>query len=333
MENVLTTGVAGHTGILSTIGNTPLVPLTRVFDDVPFRLYAKLEMFNPGGSTKDRTALSIIENASKQGFIRKETTVIESSSGNMAIGLAQVCAFFCIKFICVVDVKTTSQNIAILKAYGAQVDVVTEPSQETGEFLHARLQRVQDLLHTIPDSFWPDQYSNLHNPLAHRQTMHEITTQLQESIDYLFIATSTCGTMRGCAEYVREHQLGTQIIAVDAEGSAIFRNEQPTKRLIPGHGAAVRPPLYQPTLANNVIYVSDLDCVVGCHRLLKREAILAGGSSGAVMTAIERMKNVIPAGANCVAILCDRGERYLDTVYQEDWVRDHFGDVQSFWQD
>src|SRR5438270_1444519 len=130
MENVLTTGVAGHTGILSTIGNTPLVPLTRVFDDVPFRLYAKLEMFNPGGSTKDRTALSIIENASKQGFIRKETTVIESSSGNMAIGLAQVCAFFGIKFICVVDVKTTSQNIAILKAYGAQVDVVTEPSQE-----------------------------------------------------------------------------------------------------------------------------------------------------------------------------------------------------------
>ena len=332
MENVLKTEVTGRTGILSTIGNTPLVPLTRVFDDMPFRLYAKLEMFNPGGSTKDRTALSLIENALKQGIIQKETTIIESSSGNMGIGLAQVCAFFGIKFICVVDAKTTLQNIAILKAYGAQVDVVTEPSQETGEFLHARLQRVQDLLHIIPDSFWPDQYSNLHNPLAHRQTMHEITTQLQERIDYLFIATSTCGTMRGCVEYVREHHLGTQIIAVDAEGSVIFRNV-PGKRLIPGHGAAVRPPLYQPTLANDVVYVSDLDCVVGCHRLLKREAILAGGSSGAVITAIERMKNVIPAGANCVAILCDRGERYLDTVYQEDWVREHFGDVLPLWQD
>jgi len=318
-------------GILSTIGHTPLVRLKRVIEDPQLHLYAKLEAFNPGGSIKDRAAFSIISNALETGKIRPGTTVIESSSGNMGIGLAQACSYFGLRFICVVDPKTTSQNIHIIKAFGAEVDVVSDPDPETGEFLPARIKLVQSLLRSIPDSYWPDQYSNIYNAMAHHQTMHEVVTGLRGKVDYLFCSTSTCGTLRGCAEYVRARNLRVKIFAVDAMGSVIFGGTA-KKRLIPGHGAAQQPRLYQPDLAEQCIQVSDVDCVIGCRRLLRREAIMAGGSSGGVLAAVERVKAKIPRGAVCVALFPDRGERYLDTIYSDEWVKEHFGDVSHFWQ-
>jgi cysteine synthase A len=105
------------------------------------------------------------------------------------------------------------------------------------------------------------------------------------------------------------------------------------KRLIPGHGAAVRPALYQPDVAERCIHVSDLDCVVGCRRLVRDEAILAGGSSGAVLMAIDQVKDEIEPGAICAAIFADKGERYLDTIYSDSWVEEHFGDVAHLWQE
>ena len=135
-----------HNGILSTIGHSPLVRLTSIFPGAQFSLYAKLESTNPGGSIKDRAAYTIISKAIEQGQLRTGATVIESSSGNMGIGLAQICTYMGFRFICVVDPKTTSQNINLLKAYGAEVDVVTTPDPETGEFLQARVDRVQALL-------------------------------------------------------------------------------------------------------------------------------------------------------------------------------------------
>jgi N-(2-amino-2-carboxyethyl)-L-glutamate synthase len=318
-------------GILSAIGHTPLVRLTRAIEDITFDLYAKIEALNPGGSIKDRAALSIISNALVTGEICPGTTVIESSSGNMGIGLAQACAYFGLRFICVLDPKTVVQNIHLLEAYGAEVDVITEPDPVTGEFLPARIQRVQTLLNLIPNSYWPDQYSNVYNVRAHYQTMHEIVTGLGGRVDYLFCSTSTCGTLRGCAEYVRAHSLGTKVFAVDAEGSVIFGGS-PTKRLIPGHGAARRPGLYQEGLAERCIRISDLDCVIGCRQLLRREAIMAGGSSGGVLMAVERIKDDIPRGAVCVVLLPDRGERYLDTIYSDVWVREQFGEVSHLWQ-
>jgi cysteine synthase len=209
-------------GILSTIGHTPLIRLKRALHDIHFQLLAKLESFNPGGSIKDRAAFSIIKNALETGDIQSGATVIESSSGNMGIGLAQACAYFELRFICVVDPKTTDQNIHILEAFGAKVDVVTEPDPKTGEFLAARIQRVQTLLRSIPNRYWPNQYSNIHNARAHHQTMHEVVTALDWKVDYLFCSTSTCGTLRGCAEYIRARNLDTKIVAVDAVGSVIF---------------------------------------------------------------------------------------------------------------
>lgn len=311
-------------GILSEIGETPLIRLSKVMQNIRFQLFAKYEGSNPGGSIKDRSAFFIISNALKTGEINTSSTVIESSSGNMGIGLAQVCAYFGLPFICVVDLKTTKQNINILKAYGAKVEIITNPDPETGEFLQARIKKVKALLRTIKNSYWTNQYSNINNANAHHQTMHEIESVLKGKVDYLFCSTGTCGTIRGCADYIRSQRLSTKVIAVDAIGSVIF-GAKAAKRLIPGHGAALVPDLCKVSMVERVVYVSDLDCVIGCRRLVEREAILAGGSSGAVVMAVEKIRQDIPTGANCVVILPDRGERYLDTIYSDLWVKNNFG--------
>jgi 2,3-diaminopropionate biosynthesis protein SbnA len=323
--------IAGR-GVLSLVGNTPLVELENFLVGERFRLYAKLEGFNPGGSMKDRPAVRMIEQGIRAGFINPGTVIIESSSGNMGIGLAQACSYYGLQFICVVDPKTTPQNIRLLQVYGAKIDFVVEPDPETGEFLKARIDRVKSLLGSIEDSFWPNQYANENNSDAHHQTMDEITSAMGRNVDFLFCAVSTCGTLRGCSDYIRKNKLNTKVIAVDAKGSVIFNSEK-AKRLIPGHGAAMRPQLFRGDLASECIHVTDIDSVIGCRRLVRREAILAGGSSGAVLMAVHYYQDRIRYGSNCVAILPDRGERYLDTIYSDSWVTEHFGDISHFWQE
>lgn len=320
-----------HDNVLSTVGNTPLVRLQRLFAGERFRVYAKLESLNPGGSIKDRPARLMLEEALREGRIGPHSTIVESSSGNLGIGLAQACRYHCLRFICVVDPKTTAQNIQLLRAYGAELSCVTEPDAVTKEFLQARIDRVQALLREIEGSFWPNQYANRRNPDAHyRTTMTEIATALDGKVDYLFVATSTCGTIRGCAEYVRDHGMSTRIVAVDAVGSQIFSDVK-AKRMIPGMGAGIKPPLCERSLIDEVILVDDVECVAGCRRLVAAEAILAGGSSGGVIAGIERIRERIPPGADCVAILSDRGERYMDTVYDDAWVREHCGNIEHLW--
>ena len=311
-------------GILATVGHTPLIPLERLHTPPRLRVYAKLEGFNPCGSIKDRTALNLIESAIAAGQIRPGTTVIESSSGNLGIALAQVCRFLGLPFICVVDPKITTQNLRLLMTYGAQVERVENPDPVTGEYLPARIQRVHALREAIPNSYWPDQYSNLNNPAAQRQTMQEIVEALGDPPDAVLCTTGSCGTLRGCAGYVRDSGCKTEIIAVDAVGSVIF-GLPPGKRLIPGHGAAVRPALYSADLATRCVHVTDLECVRGCRRLLHSEALLAGGSSGALVTALERIRNELPSGTRCVLVLPDRGDRYLDTIFNDDWIEKTFG--------
>jgi N-(2-amino-2-carboxyethyl)-L-glutamate synthase len=322
-------------GILSIIGNTPLIRLQQVLPDLRFRLYAKLEMLNPGGSGKDRTGISMLAEAWAQGRISRETTVVESSSGNLGIGIAQVCAYLGLRFICVADVRITQANLRLLRAYGAQVDIVEAPDNPGEDLLTARINRVKRLCAEIPDNFWPNQYANPYNARAHHATMREICESLGQEPDFLFTATSTCGTLRGCREFLRQKGARTRVIAVDAEGSVIFGGSR-GRRLIPGHGSSRVPELYEPGLADQCLKVSDLDCIAGCYKLLRREALFAGGSSGGVLAAIEKMQDTVPAGSACVAILCDRGDRYLDTIYSPMWVRENFGErgnlcVNSGW--
>jgi 2,3-diaminopropionate biosynthesis protein SbnA len=317
-------------GVLATIGATPVVELAKLDPRSPFRTFAKMELYNPGGSIKDRTALAMLRDRIRDGrLVPGRSVVVESSSGNLGIGLAQVCGYHGIRFICVADPRTNRQNIAIMRAFGAEVEVVTEVDPVTGEYLPERIRRVRELVATTDHAYCPDQYSNPLNPLAHRTTVREILEALP-TLDYLFCATSSCGTLRGCAEYVHTHHLPVTIVAVDALGSAIF-GPPAGGRLIPGHGASVRPNLYRDGLADIVVRVDDLDAVAGCRRLATREAIIAGGSSGAVVSALESMRDRIPPGATCALVFPDRGERYLDTIYDDDWVARHFGDVSHLW--
>jgi 2,3-diaminopropionate biosynthesis protein SbnA len=321
-----------HNGLLAAIGNTPIVRLNRAIPNIHFRLFAKLEALNPGGSTKDRAAMSMLKEGIESGVIQPDTIVIESSSGNMGIGLAQACCYLGLRFICVADPAINTQTVHILKSYGAEINLVSTPDPTTGEFLPARITRVQLLLRSIKNSVWLNQYSNKFNALAYHAAMHEIMTDLDGQVDYLFCATSTCGTIRGCAEYIREHNLNTKLIAVDAVGSMIFDSKK-AKRLIPGLGAGMRPPLFQPDLVESCIHVSDVDCIVGCRRLVRREGILAGGSSGGILMAIESAKHYINENAICVGIFPDRGERYIDTIYSDSWVHAHFGNAPEIFDE
>jgi cysteine synthase A len=309
------------------------VELERLLPGFEARVFAKIERFNPGGSIKDRSGLSMLSSAIASGeLVPGRSVVVESSSGNLAVGLAQICRYFGFRFICVVDGKTTEQNLAILRAYGAEIEVVTERDELTGEYLPMRLRRVRELVARTPYAFWPNQYANLLNPRAHEKTMREIARALDGRVDYLFCSVSTFGTLRGCADHIREQGMDTTIVAVDAEGSAIFGLES-TRRLIPGHGASVVPALMDPTAADRVVHVSDLDCVVACRRLIHREAILAGGSSGATVAALARLRDEIPADSTVALVFPDGGDRYLDTIYSDTWVRRHFGEVAHLWKD
>jgi len=302
--------------ILNSIGNTPLIRLERKFPK-PYDVYAKLEGINPGGSMKDRTADSIITNLLKSGIVSRGDTIIESSSGNMAVGLAQACLFYGLRLVVVVDPKLNPQTEKLLKAYSADIVMVRKP-KPNGGYLAARLDKVRELLRTIPGSFWSNQYGNPNNPMAYHQVMQEIFESISK-VDYMFIATSTCGSLMGCSDFIVQRGLNTKLIAVDAIGSVIFGGASGTRK-IPGHGAGMPSKFLDVNRVFDVIHVSDSDCVKGCRSLLTSEAILAGGSSGGIVTAYEKYQNKLPRDSVSVLLFPDRGERYLDTIYNEEWV-------------
>jgi len=309
-------------GILDCIGRTPLVRLSRFLDESSLELFVKLESANPGGSAKDRPAAHMLTDALQQGVIDDRTTVIESSSGNMGIGLAQACRYHGLRFLCVVDPHAQAQNVAIIRALGGEVITVTEPID--GSFLSARITRVNELLEKTPNSFWPNQYANRCNPAAHElTTIREIDEATGGEFDYLFVATSSTGTAQGCRDYLRKRGRSTKVVVVDAYGSVLFGGT-PGKRLVPGLGAGRLPELAEGQAFDEVLRVSDLDCVVGCRRAAEREAVLVGGSAGGVLEAVRSLQHEL-MGTRVVAILHDSGTRYLDTVFNDEWVTSSLG--------
>jgi N-(2-amino-2-carboxyethyl)-L-glutamate synthase len=198
---------------------------------------------------------------------------------------------------------------------------MVEPNgNESVDLLRLRIERAKSLEDGIPNSFWCNQYANPDNWRSHHQTMKEIVDSLGDPPDYLFCCVSSCGTIRGCVDYIRRQKLSTKVVAVDSVGSVIFGGAKGV-RLIPGMGASRRPENWTPNLADDVVRVSDLDCVEGCQRLVQREGILAGGSSGGALIGFERYLASIRSNARCAVILPDRGDRYLDTIYCDEWVR------------
>ena len=313
-------------GVLTAIGNTPLVQLHQYFGGaITASIFAKLELLNPMGSSKDRAAASMLLAAIREGqVIPGKTTIIESTSGNTGVALASVCKYFQLPLICVVDGRMTGAHGNLLRAFGAKIEEVTVPDPLTGELLPARLRRVQELLAIHAPSFWPNQYGNANNSAAHEVTCAEIFNQLGRAPDFIFCATGTCGTIRGCADHIQNRGAHTQVIAVDAVGSRIF-NSPPQRRLIPGLGSAIRPPLVEGVPVARVVHISEGDAVLGARRLLETEAILAGGSSGAVMSALSQCDDILREPMTVVVVLADSGERYLDTIFDDRWVAEQIG--------
>ncbi|MFC7342835.1 2,3-diaminopropionate biosynthesis protein SbnA [Saccharopolyspora griseoalba] len=305
--------------VLDCVGNTPAVALNRLFPETDVEVIAKLELMSPGGSMKDRSARYIVERGLQQGTIRRGSHLVESSSGNFGIAVAIAARVHGLRFTCVLDPKAASANVAILRQLGAEVDIVDEPD-ETGGYLHTRIRRVQEIVDSSPGAVWLNQYANECNWQAHYHgTGAELSRQLVVPPSYLFAAVSTTGSLLGCSRRLRESFPDMRTVAVDAVGSVIFGGA-PGRRDVPGLGASRVPELLSPDEIDDVVHVDDLDAAEGCRDLLATEGIFAGGSTGAVVAAIRRSLPELPRPCRVVAVFPDRGDRYLDLVYDDEWL-------------
>lgn len=286
-------------------------------------LYLKLEGFNPGGSIKIKAAVGMVEALEKdQRLIPGRHTLVESSSGSLGVALSIVAKIKGYKFICVSDPNINTMTAKYIKLYGGQL-IIVDQRDENGGFLGTRLKYIHKLISKNSDMFWLNQYASRNNVMSHyNETAHEIFTSFK-CIDYLFIGVGTSGTIMGCANYIKDHNLPTKIIGIDAVGSVSF-GFKAAKRLIPGIGTSQRPQILNEKLLSDVVLVSEADAVRMCHAVLETRALLIGGSTGSVLAGIQKYKARIEKDATLVAISPDFGERYLDTIYDNGWVTTNF---------
>ncbi|BDV36375.1 2,3-diaminopropionate biosynthesis protein SbnA [Methylocystis iwaonis] len=305
--------------LCSFVGDTPLVELEVPFQNTAIRLFAKLEMFNPGGSVKDRPALFMIQQAIAEGKITKGSHLVESSSGNLAIAIAMIARQMKLEFTAVIDPNITKSNRDLIETYGAKIELVEEKDEEGG-YLRSRIRRVRRLLDELPNAVWLNQYANPNNRRSHYEGVGaEIVRDMPIEPTHAFIGVSTCGTIMGVARRLREAWPTVRIVAVDVVGSVIFGSPG-GKRRLPGIGASRVPEQLDTCEIDEVVYVTDWESMQGCYRLVREEGLLAGGSSGSIIAAIEKAAPRLPRGAVIVTIMPDRGERYLDTVYSRNWL-------------
>ena len=300
----------------NTLRPTPHVQLAMKEMD----LFAKLEYVNPVGSIKDRAAYWILKRAAERGEICEETTLIESSSGNFAAALAAFAHLAGLRFIPVIDPNISGFYESFLRRICPTV-VKVEERDDTGGFLKTRLQKVKELCATIPNAYWTNQYGNLDAMEAHYElTAGEICADFS-SLDYVFIGVSTAGTIAGVSRRLKEHYPRVRVIAVDAEGSAIF-GSAPHKRHIPGIGSSIVPPLLSYAHIDDVVWISERETVQACQELLTSHGLFVGGSSGTAFAAVKRYAAKLPAYPHPTALfLCaDRGSAYLDTVFDPAWA-------------
>jgi 2,3-diaminopropionate biosynthesis protein SbnA len=288
-------------------------------------LLLKCEGLNFAGSIKLKTAVGLLDRAEATGLVSPgRTTLVESSSGNLGIGIGIAAASRGYRFICVTDSRCNQGAIKMMRALGVTVEVVTQPHPRLG-LLGARLDRVRDLVTSGADHVWLNQYENSANWQAHRDsTGPEILRELGR-VDTVFVGVGTSGTAMGVARYLREASPGTRVVGVDVEGSVSFGGPAGT-RYVAGIGSSIRPPLLDVSLLDAVVYVSEQDSVRACRSLV-RHGYLFGGSTGSVVAGARswlRDEGLGPGTVN-VAIAPDLGERYLDTVYRDDWAHDVLG--------
>ena len=314
--------------LLDLIGNTPMVKLT-AFDTGPCELFVKLENHNPGGSIKDRIGLSIIEEAEKSGALKPGGTIIEATAGNTGIGLALVAAIKGYKIILVIPDKMSREKILHLEGLGAEVKITRSDVAAGHPEYYQDMAR--KLASEINGSFFADQFSNPANPLAHRSTTApEIWEQMDGNLDAFVAGVGSGGTVTGLAEFFKEKSPDLQMIVADPEGSIVA--DAVTKGnykyeggswLVEGIGEDFIPTNLNLDLVDDAITVSDKEAFEVLQKLLKEEGILAGSSTGTLISGAIKWCQKQDSHKKVATLVCDTGNKYLSKAFSKSWLKDN----------
>jgi cystathionine beta-synthase len=307
--------------ILQSIGKTPLIRLRRLGQNVPAVIAVKVESQNPGGSVKDRVGLAMITEAERRGHLRPGGTIIEATAGNTGVGLAMVAAVRGYRCIFVLPDKMSSEKIALLKAYGAEVVITpTSVAPDSPESYNGVADR---LAREIPGAWRPNQFTNLANPDIHyHMTGPEIWEQTEGQITAFVAGVGTGGTISGVARYLKERKPDVKIIGADPEGS-VLSGGVPKPWKVEGIGEDFVPKTFNSQLVDEWIRVSDAESFRVARELARREGILAGGSTGTNLAAALRYAQRCTRDDLVVALVCDTGRNYLSKFFDDAWLAAH----------
>jgi cysteine synthase A len=291
-------------------------------------LFLKCEGFNFAGSVKLKAATEMVQAAERDGVLTPGAVLVESSSGNLGVALSVIAASKGYRFLCVTDSRCNLSARLLMEALGSQVHIIAEPDAADG-FLGARINYVRALCAANDRYVWLNQYANPGNWKAHYRTTAPAIARRFPQLDVLFVGAGTTGTLMGCARYFRERLRPVRVVAVDSVGSVAFGGT-PGRRMIPGLGASIRPPLLDESYVDGVVRVEEADTIRACHRLARRGFVFGGSTGTVVSGAMSWLGQHDASDLTAVAIAPDLGERYLDTIYQTNWLHAIYGqDVLS----
>jgi cystathionine beta-synthase len=320
-----------YNSIVEAIGDTPMVKLNKLSKGIKGTLLAKVEYFNPGNSVKDRMAVKMVEDAEKDGRLKPGGTIIEGTSGNTGMGLALVAIQKGYKCVFVTTSKQSAEKVNILKALGAEVMVCpTDVAPEDPRSYYSVSSR---LVNEIPNSWKPNQYDNISNSIAHYEsTGPEIWEQTEGKITHLVAGVGTGGTISGTAKYLKEKNKNIKIIGVDTYGSifkklketGIFDKNEIYPYMTEGIGEDILPQNVDMNVIDQFIKVTDKDAAVMTRSLAREEGLFCGWSCGSAMwAALEYAKENLIEKDVMVIILPDHGSRYVNKIYNDQWMKDH----------
>ncbi|MCH2198822.1 MAG: pyridoxal-phosphate dependent enzyme [Flavobacteriales bacterium] len=318
-----------YNNIIEAIGDTPMIRLNEIAKDIPAKVFAKVEYFNPGNSVKDRMALKMIEDAEKSGALKPGGTVIECTSGNTGMGLALACVVKGYKLICTSNDKQSKEKFDVLRAMGAQVFVCpTNVAPDHPDSYYSVAERMHK---ETPNSIWCNQYDNLSNRTAHYEsTGPEIWEQTEGKITHFVVGVGTGGTISGCAKFLKEKNPNIKIWGVDTYGS-VFKKYHETgefdeKEIYPyiteGIGEDILPKNVDFSLIDKFEKVTDKDGALATRELARKEGLFLGYSCGSAFQGIRQLKDELTDDDVVVVLFHDHGSRYVGKVYNDDWMRD-----------